>query len=522
MKKTAKLLTLLVCICVFSTIAVKANNTQREVYPGTPAITYESVTGDKMIDTYKVGDNVYFVYPYIDSDDKYGTERYYMNYLQELEHKEGWKRISHDETFGEYMYTLDGYVLKINIDEISERVTLTIYKDSTYLYETENEETIDNSIVTVYINGAKLRLDVAPRLINGRTMVPMRTIFEALETQVEWDNATQTITAEKIVSGEKSVNIEMQVGRNYMIVNGKKVKLDVAPVLINGRTLVPVRAISEALEINVEWHNEISTVDIYESAADKAILYNKNNEAGSYPVHLLKKYEYAGWSTKPYVTMYTEDGRTGVFKESEVAAQETVGWYKEPVQRLYAPGKSSVFKKSEVDAQLAVGWYTYPVQKVYAADGRTKVISESEVEAYVKVGWYRSKLEAVASNYPDHNVKVYSVHFYKNSVGGIEPKIEVINDSGKTVKYIYITAVPYNAVGDIVSSSIGGTTYSTLSITGPLESGSIWTFRWDPVWYNYTVYDIKITKIEVKYMDGTSETITNPPIWETIFRNAGI
>lgn len=88
-----------------------------------------------------------------------------------------------------------------------------------------------------------------------------------------------------------------------------------------------------------------------------------------------------------YVTLYTEDGRTKAFPESQVSAQLTVGWYTEPVQRLYAEGKSKVFKKSEVPAQLTVGWYTEPVQRLYAA-GKSKLFKKSEVPAQLTVGWY--------------------------------------------------------------------------------------------------------------------------------------
>ncbi len=88
------------------------------------------------------------------------------------------------------------------------------------------------------------------------------------------------------------------------------------------------------------------------------------------------------------VTLYTEDGRSKPFPESQVEAQLTVGWYREPVQRLYAVNKSKVFKKSEVAAQLTVGWYTYPVTKLYALDGREKVFATSQVAAQRTVGWY--------------------------------------------------------------------------------------------------------------------------------------
>lgn len=89
------------------------------------------------------------------------------------------------------------------------------------------------------------------------------------------------------------------------------------------------------------------------------------------------------------VTLYAEDGRSANFPTHEVAAQLTVGWYTEPVQRLYAEGKSKLFKQSEVAAQLTVGWYTEPVQRLYA-EGKSKLFKQSEVAAQLTVGWYRT------------------------------------------------------------------------------------------------------------------------------------
>ncbi len=92
-----------------------------------------------------------------------------------------------------------------------------------------------------------------------------------------------------------------------------------------------------------------------------------------------------------YRTLYAEDGRSKAFPVSQVAAQLTVGWYTEPVQRLYAPGKSKVFPKSQVAAQITVGWSAEPFVLMYALDGRSKYVKNSLVEANKKVGWYVGK-----------------------------------------------------------------------------------------------------------------------------------
>lgn len=109
-----------------------------------------------------------------------------------------------------------------------------------------------------------------------------------------------------------------------------------------------------------------------------------------------------------YQKLYAE-GKSKLFKKSEVAAQLTVGWYLEPVQRLYAEGKSKLFKQSEVSAQLTVGWYTEPVQRLYAVTPyeRSKLFKKSEVDAQLTVGWYTEPVEILYATYPIRKSKVF-------------------------------------------------------------------------------------------------------------------
>lgn len=92
------------------------------------------------------------------------------------------------------------------------------------------------------------------------------------------------------------------------------------------------------------------------------------------------------------VVLYAEDGRSQAFPASEVDLQLTVGWYKEPVQRLYAEGKSKLFPVSEVDLQLTVGWYKEPVQRLYA-EGKSRLFPVSEVDLQLTVGWYKEPVQ---------------------------------------------------------------------------------------------------------------------------------
>ena len=120
-----------------------------------------------------------------------------------------------------------------------------------------------SSDITVLVNNSQLVTDVAPKIVEGRTMLPMRAIFERLGATVTWMETDKIIFATK---GEYL--IVMQIDNNLMSVrksgedSNKSVTLDVAPFIEEGRTLVPVRAVAEALDAKVDWDKDTRTVII--------------------------------------------------------------------------------------------------------------------------------------------------------------------------------------------------------------------------------------------------------------------
>ena len=115
-----------------------------------------------------------------------------------------------------------------------------------------------NDTVGVFIDSAKLEFDVEPVIIEGRTMVPMRKIFEGLGASVSWDGDTKTVTS---VKGDTTVSVQIDASALY--VNGAEKALDVPAKLIDSRTMVPVRAISEAFDCIVKWDGIKREVHIY-------------------------------------------------------------------------------------------------------------------------------------------------------------------------------------------------------------------------------------------------------------------
>lgn len=116
---------------------------------------------------------------------------------------------------------------------------------------------IVNDQVTVLMNGDPLRFDQPPIIDNGRVMVPIRAIFEALGYSVTWDQATQTGTAS---NGTNTIRVT--VSDPAITYSGGTYHCDVPPKNIAGRILVPIRAISESAGCTVDWHSTTKTVTI--------------------------------------------------------------------------------------------------------------------------------------------------------------------------------------------------------------------------------------------------------------------
>lgn len=112
--------------------------------------------------------------------------------------------------------------------------------------------------IKVTLNGIPIKFDVAPQMINNRTMVPLRAIFEALGAKVDWNDNTQTVVAKK-----DDTTVSATIGKKTMYINGKSKTMDVAPMLLNSRTLVPVRFVAEAFDCDVDWDEDNNLVSIY-------------------------------------------------------------------------------------------------------------------------------------------------------------------------------------------------------------------------------------------------------------------
>lgn len=101
----------------------------------------------------------------------------------------------------------------------------------------------------VFVGGKRPDFDVLPQIIDGRTMVPFRKVGEVLGAKIDWREETRTVLAER-----NGIKVELPIGSLTIYINGKPQTIDVPAQIVNGRTLVPVRFLSQALGATVDWN----------------------------------------------------------------------------------------------------------------------------------------------------------------------------------------------------------------------------------------------------------------------------
>lgn len=145
--------------------------------------------------------------------------------------------------------------LKLGGQYDSEKQTFTFFTESFSLYSVMRVKDLSCIKLTVgtqvaEVNGEYKTIDAAPKIINNRTMVPLRVIGEALGAEFAWEGVSKTV---KFKLDNKELNLKVGESTEEM---------DTPPVIIEGRTLVPVRYIAEAFGADVTWFKSAQTVQV--------------------------------------------------------------------------------------------------------------------------------------------------------------------------------------------------------------------------------------------------------------------
>lgn len=159
---------------------------------------------------------------------------------------------------GSFLYTLSlenfskGLVV-LKVVAKSVESGLTSEKSVAFIYNPKPKQIILEVFVgspIAYKNGEQMVLDTPPFIDpkTNRTLVPVRFISESLNAKVEWNSIDKTVS---ISLGNTS--IKLQIGSDKALIDGRVLNLDQPPIILNGRTMVPLRFISEAFGAKVEW-----------------------------------------------------------------------------------------------------------------------------------------------------------------------------------------------------------------------------------------------------------------------------
>lgn len=110
---------------------------------------------------------------------------------------------------------------------------------------------------TAYTSGGAVYLEAEPYIQDGSTMVPVRFIGESLGAEVSWRDEDKAI-----IYTDKDATVQMNIGSNIAIVNGYEVELQTAPVIKNGKAMVPLRFVTEELGAQIIWDEELQMITI--------------------------------------------------------------------------------------------------------------------------------------------------------------------------------------------------------------------------------------------------------------------
>lgn len=237
--------------------------------------------------------------------------------------------------------------------------------------------------ISVTVGGKALKMDVKPIIEDGRTLLPLRAVFEAIGADAEYVAEEQ-----KVIATKKDTTVEFVIGSNVMTVNGEEKMLDVPAKIVDGRTLVPVRACAESFGLKVEWNDTTKTVKIRkptsrvsEDSYGTKYTYNENG-------NLIYEENNAGdWETYWRQYTYDENGNliyeeysTGYWKKYEydengniVYTENNVGFW---VKLTYDENGNLIYEEySDGD------WMRY----TYNENGNLiyKEYSDGELEKYI-------------------------------------------------------------------------------------------------------------------------------------------
>lgn len=282
--------------------------------------------------------------------------------------------------------------------------------------------------ITLHLDGRYIYTDVDPIIQNGRTLVPLRAAGEALDAEVVWNQSSQTAVANRNGS-----TVSFQLNNNTYYVDGAAHTTDVAPTIVNGRTMLPIRAFGEAFGVAVDWDQELYDVQIDTPTEDEqpVIPSGSNIDEQEY----IAKYYVPSDSSDPYVGSWhkTEADYNPGYPNAGVPAETTITDYYFFVSKVddnYNVAQVTISDSSRRSMN------TIQVMK----DASSLVASDPNVNTYVvdydqRVSYYRGPVIGWELSY---------LHYYELDHAADTLTISNVVERPSNMPYHPENPVPYN------------------------------------------------------------------------------
>ncbi|PKM76249.1 MAG: copper amine oxidase [Firmicutes bacterium HGW-Firmicutes-15] len=189
----------------------------------------------------------------------------------------------------------------------------------------------DQKNASVLIDGLSLNLEVLPIIQNDRILVPFRAIAEDMNIDVSWDNQTRAVNAT-----DGNTTVRLQIDNRTAYRNNTPMTLDVAPQIIDGRTLIPLRFFSETFNCQVYWNDTIHQVSIITPRQAMTVI-------GFYALGDSK--------TSSWTNLFGHTYPTATAGNTDVISELALGWYSIDKQ-------GNLLDRSRTGWQRPDGWET--------------------------------------------------------------------------------------------------------------------------------------------------------------------
>lgn len=254
--------------------------------------------------------------------------------------------------------------------------------------------------ITITLDGNEIKSDVAAYIKDDRTLVPIRFISEKLGYDVAWEESSRMVTI-----SNSSTKIQLVIDSKDIIVNGKTLKMDVAPVITKDRTFVPLRFVAEYMGLGVDWDANSYTVILKTLKSDSAYI----NEISS----LLEKLNSKTDELKAYfykdASKYTREEIETQFNNLKVDIDNIIS----DIKSINVPTQNSTSHKLIIDATDIIN-SVLNQYKAAILDGdaeQAKKLVELQTELAVKLHEASRALQSEKSGttyVPDVDSQIYN------------------------------------------------------------------------------------------------------------------